>query len=101
MNRMTPEEIRDLMNAVIADPSASVQISMLSGETAGEWRDLGCAHWDFSACRYRIKPKARVIWVNEYENGLLIGYATQDAALNVHAALLSVRQAVRYVEQPE
>lgn len=66
--------------------------------------------WDWSSkpsevCLFRVvKPyrEPRVIWVNEYGDGLFAGHVSkksaEDASVGYPAPL---RTAVRYVEQPE
>ena len=50
-------------------------------DSAG-WHDIVRSVWNWSDCDYRIKPKPREVWINEYEDGCKAVYDRESFARN-------------------
>lgn len=70
------------------------------------WFDTaGPPSWNFSAYKYRVKPKPIVVWVNVYEEGtdkqeVIMHTTEEDAKRHFSAVRAGGRRAVRMIEAP-
>lgn len=68
------------------------------------WRGDWCKssdsepNWDWQALDYRVKPKPREIWVNEYEDGRHLAYNTKLDARDFVREDDVIRKSVKYRE---
>lgn len=91
---MNASNAKDYLPLVKALADGKV-IQMLEGH--GYWVDMAEISSEVEACLYRIKPKPREIWVNEWADGKRIFDSHDDASLHAMQYLL-VRSTTRYRE---
>lgn len=97
----TKEEIKkriEIMQAWV--DGAEIETSFIGGD---EWSVKTCPSFDsFNSLKYRIKPKPREVWVNEYNDGIqafsLKSHAKTYAKVESHRL---VKAAVKYREVVE
>lgn len=85
----------DEMIAVIQAHKEGKKLQVLYSLTAS-WEDISNPSFNFSVCKYRVKPEPKTIYVNEYTSGMC-AHPTKEAALGV-ARSRCIRRSVKYVE---
>jgi ribosome recycling factor len=78
MNREETKELIKVMQAYVDGEKIEIQ----SGGTNSDWKECAHPNWNFAIARYRIKPKPRIIWVNEYPHDICAHVSKDRACFN-------------------
>ena len=63
-----------------------------------EWVNVYAPKWNFGVSEYRVLPKPKSIWVNEYSNGKSCSHYSKEMALRFVNMNTVERPAVEYRE---
>lgn len=78
-------------------------IQYRSKTSAGNWFSHPNPEWNWEDCEYRVKTEPRVIWVNEYSDGLNTWhYQTREYAnISIGRGRIACRKFVEVMEDGE